>query len=156
MSVIHLNIGSNQGDRHALIGQAVALLSRLGGRVAGLSSWHYSEAWGYESDSEFVNLGVAVEVDGHVDPLSVLDITQGIEREIGGGPHRNADGSYRDRALDIDIIAIDRVIMTSQRLTLPHPLAWQREFVMDPLRELAPPEYVAWLIAANRAQSAAT
>ena len=150
MPTIYLNIGSNQGDRHALIGRAVALLDRLGGTSVRLSSWFLSNPWGYESDARYVNLGVAVDVPGDPDPLAVLDITQGIERELDGSPHRNPDGSYRDRRLDIDIIAIDRITMDTERLTLPHPLACRRDFVMHPLRELAPAEFVEWLIAAAR------
>lgn len=155
MPTVYLNIGSNQGDRHALIGRAVALLDRLGGTSVRLSSWFQSTPWGYESDARFVNLGVAVDVAGDPDPLAVLDITQGIERELDGGPHRNPDGSYRDRRLDIDIIAIDRMTMDTERLTLPHPLACRRDFVMQPLRELAPAEFVEWLIAADRGLSPA-
>lgn len=156
MSTVYLNIGSNKGDRHALIGRAVALLgTRLGARPR-CSRWYDSEPWGFVSDEMFVNLGVAMDIDDDADPLRLLDLTQDIERMLGGGPHRAPDGSYIDRALDIDIIAIDRVVMDTDRLTVPHPLSSARDFVMQPLRELAPADLVDWVIATNRVQSAAT
>ncbi len=155
MSTVYLNIGSNKGDRHALIGRAVALLGARLGAEARCSRWYHSEPWGFISDAMFVNLGVAIDIDGDTDPMRLLDLTQEIERELGGGPHRTPDGSYIDRALDIDIIAIDRVVMATDRLTLPHPLSWARDFVMQPMRQIAPADLVDWLIATNRGQSAA-
>lgn len=106
------------------------------------SPWVYSEPVGYASDAEFVNLGVAIDfADDRLPctPEEVLDITQGIERSIApDSPHRNADGTYRDRVIDIDIIHIDGVRMESDRLTLPHPRAEARAFVMKPMGFLSP------------------
>ncbi len=56
-------------------------------------------------------------------------------------PHRNSDGSYRDREIDIDIILIDDMRIDSPRLQVPHPRMLERDFVMIPLREL---RGVAW------------
>ncbi len=78
MSTVYLNIGSNKGDRHALIGRAVALLAeRLGVRPR-CSRWYYSEPWGFVSGEMFVNLGVAMDIDGDADPLRLHDLTQEI------------------------------------------------------------------------------
>lgn len=68
----------------------------------------------------------------------LLDALQAIERRHGTLAHRNADGTYRDRDLDIDIIAVDMLCLDTPRLTIPHPRAAVRDFVMTPLRELAP------------------
>ncbi len=139
MSKIHLNIGSNLGDRHALIGRAVALLSR---KVPGpvrmyLSSYIESEPWGFTSSNTFVNLGVMILTPQKVDPMQLLSITQSIERTVGkGAAHRNADGTYCDRPIDIDIIDVDRAVINTPQLVIPHPRAKEREFVMRPLREL--------------------
>ncbi len=51
-------------------------------------------------------------------------------------PHRNADGTYRDREIDIDIIGIDGRHFATDRLELPHPRAHMRDFVTVPLGEL--------------------
>ncbi|MDE6378068.1 MAG: 2-amino-4-hydroxy-6-hydroxymethyldihydropteridine diphosphokinase, partial [Duncaniella sp.] len=53
-------------------------------------------------------------------------------------PHRDRDGGYIDRRIDIDIIAIDSIVLSTPRLTLPHPRMHLREFVLVPLAQLAP------------------
>lgn len=139
MTKIHLNIGSNLGDRRALIGRAVALLSRA---VPGpvrmyLSSYAESEPWGYTSSNTFLNLGILILTPTKIDPFELLDITQEVERKVGmGAPHRNHDGTYCDRPIDIDIIQMDEIILNTPRLTLPHPRATLRPFVLGPLNEL--------------------
>lgn len=141
MHRIHLNIGSNQGDRMASIGRAVALIaSRLLARRIELSDYVESEPWGFESDNAFLNRGVLVISDAvGDDPVDVLDRLQAIERLIApDSPHRHPDGSYADRQLDIDIIDIDGRPFSHPRLQLPHPRANARPFVMMPLRQLDP------------------
>ncbi len=143
MQIIHLNIGSNQGDRKAIIGRAVALIAKAFAPARlRLSSYIESEPWGYDSQNSFLNRGVMLEIDRHIDPEEVLRHAQMVESEIGkGAPHRNPDGSYCDRPIDIDIIDIDRMTYKSPTLTLPHPRAHLRSFVMQPLQELDPQLY---------------
>lgn len=145
MTSIYLNIGSNKGDRQANIERAVQLIASHRLFAAGRlrrAPVVYSAPVGYASDAEFANLGIAIDFDCEAlpfEPLDVLDVTQGIEKQIApDSPHRNADGSYRDRVVDIDIIAIDGVRLESDRLTLPHPRAASRAFVMEPMKFLAP------------------
>ncbi len=142
MHRINLNIGSNQGDSKAIIGRAVALIaSRLHARRIELSDYVESEPWGYDSDYLFVNRGVLVIIDDdpQFSPLAILDELQDIEHRLApDSPHRNADGSYADRMLDIDIIDIDCRPFSHPRLQLPHPRAALRTFVMGPLRSLDP------------------
>lgn len=135
---IHLNLGSNIGDRMSLIGRAVALLSQcLSPCRIYLSDYIESPPWGFSSAHPFLNRGVMILTDKPVDPFELLDITQAIELNIGGNiPHRNPDGSYRDRPIDIDIIDIDGITIHSDRLTLPHPRAHLRPFVSIPLAHL--------------------
>jgi 2-amino-4-hydroxy-6-hydroxymethyldihydropteridine diphosphokinase len=74
--------------------------------------------------------------------LELLDILLGIELEMG----RVRMEVWGPRHIDIDIVAYDRIEIGSPRLTLPHPHAHERDFVLDPLREIAP-EMVDWLLA---------
>lgn len=135
---IHLNIGSNQGDRKAIIGRAAALIAReLAPCTVYLSDYIESPPWGYESPNPYLNRGLLVITPGDRDPFAVLDATQRIEHMIGAAtPHRNPDGTYRDRLLDIDIIDIDRMTLDTPRLTLPHPRAALRPFVTIPMHQL--------------------
>ncbi|MDE6120617.1 MAG: 2-amino-4-hydroxy-6-hydroxymethyldihydropteridine diphosphokinase [Muribaculaceae bacterium] len=135
----HINIGSNRGDSSALIRQAVAAIaSRWPKAAMDVSKPFISPPWGYDSDNMFINVAVALTVDDTAAPLTVLAELQAIERSISHTPHRNSDGSYRDRELDIDIIAADQLVTESPELILPHPRMHLRPFVLVPLSELAP------------------
>ena len=133
--VVFLNIGSNCGDRLRFIEMAVERLRlALPGRYV-VSKVFESEPWGFESANRFMNVGVGVRTEREYDPLEVLELTQGVQREIDDAPHRDASGGYVDRTIDIDIIMVDDVRMVTPRLTLPHPRMGEREFVMVPLME---------------------
>lgn len=141
---IHLNIGSNLGNRPALLSRAVDLLREAfpAGQVR-VSEPYESEPWGFASPHPFLNIGVAISLDGEIDPEHVLDLTRGVETAISDASHRHSDGSYADRLIDIDIIAIDpepgrTLTYASHRLILPHPRAHLRPFVLTPLRSLCP------------------
>ncbi len=137
---VHLNIGSNQGDSRALIGQAVALIaSRWPEATLATAGPVASEPWGYSSPHRFLNLAVMLDGAPPEPPEAVLDALQAIERTVGGGaPHRTPEGLYCDRPIDIDIIDIDGLDIDTPRLQLPHPRAALRPFVMEPLRQLDP------------------
>ena len=135
MSRIHVNIGSNTGDRAALIERAVAALAvRLdpdGNAEIRLAPLIESEAWGFSSDNRFLNLGLMVDVPGDTDPETILLSLQATEQEISDAPHRQADGSYADRAVDIDLIAVDDKVVDTPELHL-------RRFVLEPMAALDP------------------
>jgi 2-amino-4-hydroxy-6-hydroxymethyldihydropteridine diphosphokinase len=66
-------------------------------------------------------------------PMALLDTLQAIEHQLGRAPRRVHN---EPRVIDLDLIAYGATRMRTSRLTLPHPRAFQREFVMEPLREL--------------------
>lgn len=135
---IHLNIGSNLGNRETMLRRAVEQISQaLPGRVV-CSDTIETPAWGYESEHPFLNIGVMLEPDTVYTPLEVLGILQKIQYSIDPSSHRDATGAYIDRAIDIDIIAIDDTVMESDELTLPHPRMHEREFVLRPMMQTAP------------------
>lgn len=139
MSRIYINIGSNQGDRAAQIERAVALIAnRLdpdGRSEIRLARIIETAPWGFDSPHMFLNLGMMV--DGpDADPESLLCSLQEIERSISTGPHRHADGSYADRLIDIDLVAVDEIVYESEKLRLPHPRMSERDFVLAPFAEL--------------------
>lgn len=130
----HLNIGSNQGNRQVNIDRAIALIDLRAGKVTAVSSMIESEPWGYESPNRFLNIGINIETE--LEPQKLLECLQGIEKEISPASHRDSDGNYIDRVIDIDIIDIKGVVMETPRLTVPHPRAMQRDFVKIPLEEI--------------------
>lgn len=154
---IHLNIGSNSGHREALIERAVAAVSSaFPDAEIKCSDIVETAPWGFESPNPFLNIGMMIRLkeaipdmandsdhtgDTHVREtfaLDVLRILQGIQTGIDPSPHRDSKGQYIDRAIDIDLIAINDWIIDNPQLTLPHPRMDLRDFVLQPLAQLAP------------------
>lgn len=131
----YLGLGSNQGDRQFLLEQAIALIAVQVGSVVKCSSFIETEPWGFASDHKFLNAVVAVETT--LTPHRLLNATQRIERQLGRR-HKTINGQYADRPIDIDVLLIDDHIIRRPRLTIPHPLLLEREFVWRPLLEIAP------------------
>lgn len=136
MSVAYINIGSNMGDREALIEQAVGHIELLCGSHASRTLLEESEPWGYSSPNPYLNLGIALPT--RLSPERLLDELQGIEHGISSASHRKEDGTYADRLIDIDLIAVDEEVVETERLTLPHPRMHLRDFVLRPMTVLAP------------------
>ena len=135
---VHINIGSNLGEREATLRRATELIIRaLPGDVL-VSQPFESPAWGYESDKTYLNTGISITLDVSHHPHDILHILQSIERSIDSRPHRDDTGAYIDRMIDIDLIAVDDMVMDTPELTLPHPRMHLREFVLVPLSQTAP------------------
>lgn len=134
----HINIGSNLGDREQNVARAVGMLRRLSAADFRLSDSVESEPWGFASANRFLNVGVSFETS--LSPDELLVATQNIEREISDGDprHRNPDGSYADRIIDLDIIFYGDDAIDSASLTLPHPRFRERDFVVRPLAQIDP------------------
>ena len=135
MALTYINIGSNLGDRKLLIQSALEKISDEFG-VCCISSFIESEPWGFESENRFLNLGVSFNTD--LPPEELLRKLQRIEKSICEGSHRNLEGEYIDRHIDIDIMAIDNLRYDSPILHIPHLHLMERDFFLIPLKELSP------------------
>lgn len=136
MSIVYINIGSNLGDKRAMIEEAIERIGEEFGYFC-LSEFVESPPWGFDSTNSFLNIGVAFKSDEH--PEEILTRLQGIEKDLSRVAHRDAEGNYQDRDLDIDIMTIDGITYRSERLILPHPHLHERDFFLQPLKELIPP-----------------
>jgi 2-amino-4-hydroxy-6-hydroxymethyldihydropteridine diphosphokinase len=135
MSTVYLGLGTNLGDKEQNLHQAIDKIQERVGKILSLSAFYNSAPWGYISDNMFVNAAVCISTT--FSPQEVLNITQEIEKELGR-KEKSVDASYSDRVIDIDILLYDSVILSTDNLTIPHPLMIKRLFVMDPLAEIAP------------------
>ena len=131
----YLNIGSNIGDRRDNLYRAVVALAAGTGGCA-VSSIVESEPWGFESDNRFMNLGVSLCSD--MEPQQMLDRIHEIERCLGSASHRDEQGGYIDRLVDIDIVAIDDLVIDTPTLQVPHPHLPERDFFLRPMMQIAP------------------
>jgi 2-amino-4-hydroxy-6-hydroxymethyldihydropteridine diphosphokinase len=135
MAQVYLGLGSNLGNKEQNLHDAIQKIEKRIGKVVSLSAFYVTAPWGFISESGFLNAVLCSE--SLLFPLEILKETQRIEDEMGR-VNKSVDGIYRDRLIDIDLLLYDRLIMKTEKLTLPHPLMSKRLFVMEPMVEIAP------------------
>lgn len=124
MSTAVLSIGSNLGDR----------LAHLQAAVAGFRSWlraispvYETAPWGPVPQADYLNAVVVVS-DPEADPSTWLARAHEAERAAG----RTRDVRWGPRTLDVDVVDVDALVQADPSLTLPHPRAAERAFVLAP------------------------
>ena len=140
MAVAVLGLGANVGEPKIQIAQAITAIADHP-RITLLkqSTIITSKAWGKTDQPDFHNGAVLVETS--LSALDLLDFCLQTEADLG----RVRMEHWGPRLIDIDIIAYDRLEIESERLTLPHPYAHERSFVMIPVREIAP-DIAQWIL----------
>jgi 2-amino-4-hydroxy-6-hydroxymethyldihydropteridine diphosphokinase len=130
----YLGLGSNVGDRESQLRRAIEDLRGHGIEVEAVSSLYETEPVGEILDQpDFLN--AAVRIGTSLEPEQLLDVCKTIEAEHGrafGGPR------HGPRPIDIDLLLLGDIEMSTDRLTLPHPEVTSRRFVLLPLVELDP------------------
>lgn len=113
-----------------------AAMGDLGGagRVLARSSLYRTDPVGYTAQPAFMN--AAVEMETELEPEDLLEFLLATERRFGR--ERNRDLPKGPRALDLDLLLVDGLVMNTPQLTLPHPALAERRFVLAPLAEIAP------------------
>ena len=130
---LYIGLGSNLGNRKALIWEALRLVDLCVGHVERISPFYETAPWGFQSEHPFLN--AAARVTTCLSPYECLAVTQHIERQLGR-TRKSVDGQYHDRTIDIDLLRYDDLHIQTEKLTLPHPLIEEREFVKRPLNDL--------------------
>ncbi len=127
-------MGGNQGDMVATLRDAVRSIDGLAStQVTGVSPLYRTDAWGMpDGTPEFHNAVVSVNTR-----LSALELLRGLQR-IEADHGRVRTDHWTSRTLDLDIIDFDGQESQDPDLTLPHPRAWQRAFVLGPWLALEP------------------
>ena len=155
---VYLLLGSNLGDREAILEQAVIeLVDRLLPdymvidsleEAVNTSKVYESEPWGFNSKDKFLNQAFCCVTE--LEPEEVLSACLEIEKELGRervGEQFNEQGErvYSSRLIDIDVLLIEEkidsnkwewVAFNSPTLSVPHPRLKEREFALKPLREI--------------------
>lgn len=136
MAEVIIGLGSNIGDRQAMLKQARDELAELlDGMVA--SSIYESVALLTDDAPDEWNkpfLNQVVKGDAMLEPMDLLTECQRIERAMG----KKVEGYWAPRCIDIDILSHGQYVMDTPTLTLPHQEMLSRDFVMIPLVEIAP------------------
>ena len=137
------------GTSEALLEAALARFAEAGLPILRRSSWWRSAAWPDPSDQEYRN-GVVL-VEARLEPQALIRTLFMLENQFG----RERSVRNAPRTLDLDLIAHGRIVSQAHELTLPHPRAHERLFVMGPLAEIAPDwQHPSGEAASNLAQSA--
>ena len=130
---LYIGLGSNLGDRKALLDEALQLIDERVGQVVRVSSYYETDPWGFQSDNTFLNAAALVLTT--LSPQRCLKETQRIERQLGR-TDKTVDGIFQDRPIDIDLLMYDDLHIEEPDLILPHPHIEDREFVQLPLQEI--------------------
>jgi 2-amino-4-hydroxy-6-hydroxymethyldihydropteridine diphosphokinase len=130
----YLGLGSNVGDSAGHLRAAVELLEAEGIEVDAVSSAYVTEPVGEILDQpDFLNAAVRIRTD--LEPEALLDACKRVEASRG----REFDlPRHSPRPLDVDLLLLGDLELTTDRLALPHPEVSTRRFVLVPLLELDP------------------
>ncbi len=129
--LVYLGLGSNLGDRYR---QLLAALKLLGPHLGGMehSSVYESPPWGILDQPSFLNCCCSGRWEGR--PQELLRKIKAIEARLGRRPTRR----WGERLIDIDILILGDVVISTADLQIPHPQLANRRFVCRPLADLSP------------------
>lgn len=124
-------LGSNIGEPRENLDLAIALL-REATEVVKVSRYYVTKPVGYEAQPDFINAVCIIETE--LPAIDLLKMLHGIEKAMG----RERTIKWGPRTIDLDIIQYGSLLSQSEELTLPHPRAHERKFVLEPWFEIEP------------------
>lgn len=131
METVYLGLGTNLGDRLAMLRATLGEIAALGTLFA-VSSVYETEPWGDSDQPRFLNLCCALRTD--LAPEALHAKLKDLEQRLG----RRQTRRWGPRVIDIDLLTYGGRTVATERLTIPHPRIAQRAFVLAPLAEIAP------------------
>ena len=128
-----IGLGSNLEDPISQVSDALKELAHIPNtRVINQSRLYRSDPVGPAGQPDYIN--AVAELHTELSPIELLDALQSIEQ----AHQRRRLVRWGPRTLDLDILLVDRELIVTERLTVPHPYMHEREFVLYPLAEIAP------------------
>ncbi len=129
----YLGLGSNEGNRHQYLLEAIQILNQHDEvHVANQSMVHETAPVSHIEQGDFLNQ--IVQVETALDPPSLLRVCLDTEASLG----RVREERWGPRTIDIDILFYGDEIIQLNGLTIPHPEVHKRSFMLTPLAEIAP------------------
>ena len=129
MALARIGLGSNEGNPAAYVEAALVALARYG-RVVARSSLYATKAWGVTEQPDFLNAAALLETE--LAPRDLLAALKVLEVELG----RVATFRWGPRAIDLDILAYDDLVLREPDLVIPHERLHERAFALAPLAEI--------------------
>lgn len=130
--MVYIGLGSNIGNRFALLQEAVDCIDSRIGTILSVSKVYETPAWGFESEA-FLN--ACIKIETKYTAFEVLEALLSIENKLGRD--RNPREGYQARPIDLDILLFKNDIISQKNLQLPHPRMELRQFVLTPLADIA-------------------
>ncbi|HJT36428.1 MAG TPA: 2-amino-4-hydroxy-6-hydroxymethyldihydropteridine diphosphokinase [Pirellulales bacterium] len=128
-----IGLGANLGDREQTLDAARARLDESAGRVMSCSRWYETEPVGGPGGQQpFLNGAVTLETS--LSPAELLAVLKDSEKQLGRRPAER----WAARAVDLDLLLYDELVLETRELTVPHPRMAYRRFVLEPAAEIAP------------------
>jgi 2-amino-4-hydroxy-6-hydroxymethyldihydropteridine diphosphokinase len=132
LATAYIALGSNLGDRLGQMQTALDRLTQQSVVVQQISPVYENRAVGMGVADPFLNATAAIKTS--LAPLALLDLCLDVEGQLG----RRRSRQWAPRTIDLDIIAYAELELSTDRLRLPHPRIEERDFVLHPLRDIAP------------------
>lgn len=126
-----VSLGSNQGNRFETIQACIDLIHSEVATVVKVSKIYETPAWGFESEP-FYNAAILIHTTKSAQ--KILNQVLRVEKKLGR--IRTKDSGYQARIIDVDIIAFDEEMISTETLQVPHPLMQNRKFVLQPMLDL--------------------
>ena len=130
--MVYIGLGSNIGNRFALLQEAVDCIDSSIGTILSVSKVYETPAWGFESEA-FLN--ACIKIETKYTAFEVLEALLSIENKLGRD--RNLSEGYQARPIDLDILLFKNDVISQKHLQLPHPRMELRQFVLTPLADIA-------------------
>ncbi|MBE9582893.1 2-amino-4-hydroxy-6-hydroxymethyldihydropteridine diphosphokinase [Mucilaginibacter sp. JRF] len=132
MTQVFLLLGSNLGDREALLAQTIQLIEQRVGPLTAASAVYETQSWGKTDEPDYLNQVIMLYTNEV--PEKLLDNLLNIEHEMG----RERRERWGARVIDVDILFYGDEVINTPKLQIPHPRLHERRFTLEPLAEIAP------------------
>jgi 2-amino-4-hydroxy-6-hydroxymethyldihydropteridine diphosphokinase len=130
-----IGYGGNLGDPVATLRRALPMIEEVIGPVVRLSSLYETKALTLRGEVHANYINAVIEVSTTREPEAILTELLRIERELGRD--RSPDKRWEPRTIDLDLLFVGSMVMSTPDLELPHPELIKRDFVVEPLAEIA-------------------
>lgn len=131
--MVLVGLGSNRGERQEIFQSAITKIAESEQvTLVRVSRFYQSIPSGGPPQEMFLNAAVLLETS--LSPIKLLDQLQLLELELG----RKRTEFWGPRTIDLDILLFGREIISTSRLTIPHPRFYWRSFALEPANEIAP------------------
>ena len=132
LKIAHIALGSNKGDRHKHLQDAINAIFKTIGSVKQIAKIYKTESLGFDGH-DFYN--TCISVNTTLSAIELLEELQRIETKLGR--QKKTTDTYENREIDLDILLFENDIIETQQLTIPHKEIQNRQFVLQPLCDIA-------------------